>query len=173
MQLTIKKDRILLQLSKKLPNADRLKDDKFFSTSNFLLFPPEFWQRRQGQQQQEGSRPGSGERREVGSPSRSGRWTRPFPPAGRGSSHSLREEVDHLFLESLCYLTIIRRLWCWIVIGIHNGDILDKTVGVVDGGHVEDGHKGAQDEEDDQGRVELHDGLAVQSKHIQELGMDE
>ena len=70
-------------------------------------------------------------------------------------------------------LTIILRRWFWIVVWVYDGHILHKSVGVVDGGHVEDGHKGAQDEEDDQGRVELHDGLAVQSKHVQELGMDE
>ena len=49
----------------------------------------------------------------------------------------------------------------------------DISVGVADGSQVEDNHKGAQDEEDDQGRVEFHHTLAVKAEHIQEFWVDE
>ena len=54
-------------------------------------------------------------------------------------------------IQNQSRLTIILRSWFWIVVWVHNGNILHESVGVVDGGHVEDCHKGAQDEEDDQG----------------------
>ena len=90
MKLTIKKDRILFQLSQEFADADRL--DKTSSTVKILSpLLPGFVQRRQAQRRQGDSRRGSGSRRGAGWPKRSGRWPRPYPLVGKGWCLFLRD----------------------------------------------------------------------------------
>ena len=56
---------------------------------------------------------------------------------------------------------------------INNGCVFHEVVDVVDTAKVENGDKGGEDGAGDQGRVQLHDTLAVQPHHVKELGVDE